>query len=430
MNPPVVPQTAPGTMPPLVHSMYYALSREESTGRSVVSLMFPDVGQYTICVGARRLDTAGRPASASFALITAYQCTVSFVPTNEPLMPTFLEPVTVAKLIAPGTSRVTSGNVYMAVSPTLPRVVAVAVVNHVAAVVVKPMKLDASASVAAPAAAVEKMTTEARTQIYYLPWDSATATFNGTCKLETGSVEIWLGFRPDGTNVANLETLVPSHLLPAAFSATSASLLMALTGTTPASEPIPLIADANQNDDDVKPPTAKPLPKSAFDVLQQIHSSTRALPGASTVPFSAVALSNSCRPLAATSQAPVDEPQEKAGKNKGKKGAAPVAAIAPPVIVKEKPLEFFLPFVADVTVARRVPSKETSLLTNNFSHGTETAPHEPEDYVPPPSLLYLAPTTATEHRVAHGILARTVDEETAGFVSAKKTVAGSVFNPK
>jgi hypothetical protein len=368
----------------IVDPNYFALSREEHTRRTVLSLMLPDVGQYTICFGVRRLDAAGAPLTSFFTLAAAYQMSVSFVPINDPLMPVICEPLTVAKLQAPATSRVASGAVYFAVAPTQPNVVAAAVVNELAS------------------------GTERR--VHFLPWDASTATFNGTCKIEIGSVEIWLGLRNNTTVTDNLESMVPGHLLPNALSASTASLLSTLTATP-----------TKGNSTNVS--------KAAFELLQRVSHASPSSVGKPAI--TAASLAATWRPAAEMVTLETDTEKVAKGTKSGKKGA-PVAAtalpVAPPSIAKPRPQADFIPFVRKIVAVKRIPTKEASLLTNGFSAGSESAPVDLDDYVPPTSLLYVPKLSDTENRVIHGILARTVEVDTAPLAVSCPRRVGEVFS--
>jgi hypothetical protein len=411
----------------IVDPTYFTQSREEIHRRTVVSLMFPDVGQYTISIGARRLNTDGQPLSQSFFPMTSYQCSVSFVPTNEGLLPLIREPPTVCKLIAPSTSRIAAGTVYFAVAPTNPSVVSVAIVNDVAPKTLRaakeergaqsredPSMIDESQRGAAQTMTIVEKTVPGSRQTFFLAWDANTATFNGTCRVDVGSVEVWLGIKRSVTGAAeSMESVVPAHLLPPSTSPAVANM----------------VAMLNKHSGDC----GGALPRSTFGLLQKLNAVPR--PGVGIVQplLTATMLTASWRPEQTAVPGCDSEKPTAKGKAKDKERKANIVAVPSPTPPqKPNPTADFVPFVQCVQVSRRIASKEAAILTNNFSTGATQAPETVEDLVPPPSLMYTPPTTTGEQRVVHSILAKTVaDAESCALVaSLRADGVGSAFAPR
>ena len=116
----------------LVDSKFIYTSREERSKRVTFCVTVPDVGMYTLCLGARPMSpVTGKPLIPYFITVCHYQTTVAFVPCNEPIFPAQVESPVVAKVVSPDACKIAVGANSFRVAPSSGRVRAVAVVNRV-----------------------------------------------------------------------------------------------------------------------------------------------------------------------------------------------------------------------------------------------------------------------------------------------------------
>ena len=215
-------------------------TREEKEGRQTFSVMLPDVGMYTMMLGARHVDPDTDWAAApSYRLVCQYQTQVNFVPTNETMFPKQHLTPAVCKWLGPIGHKLVVGANQLAIVPTNPRVHAVAVVNKVykpvAKVIEKPNSLGGGILAGTanessptkppshpntpgegakrpgkggkvdpgkdtnPAASKNPQPEEPvieRTEVHLLPLNTEKGVFEGMVTLEIGLVEFWVLLDP------------------------------------------------------------------------------------------------------------------------------------------------------------------------------------------------------------------------------------------
>ncbi|KAG5482790.1 hypothetical protein LSCM1_06820 [Leishmania martiniquensis] len=179
--------------------------REESTDTDTFTLTVPQAGYYVLVVGARPIRADPYSAvitvagETAFTPVVSYDIRVDFTPSSCPVLPRQYFSPSICRLMTPLCSQVAPGRHAFRVMPSCSNVLAVAIVQLVAA-------------------------TAARKLLAFLPFELCSAAFEGTVDLcSGGGVEVWMLYGAPDRNGQELgRRVAPAASLEAAASATRA----------------------------------------------------------------------------------------------------------------------------------------------------------------------------------------------------------------